>query len=109
MTSATPAATEAARIIYPQPGFQMAALSTPADIAIIGGGAGGGKTYALLMEASRHRFNPTFGAVVFRRTYAQITNEGGLWDTSKEMYPLVGAKPTPVCSPTSWNLFPSLK
>ncbi len=93
MTAATPAATEAANIIYPQEGFQMAALSTPADIAIIGGGAGGGKTYALLMEASRHRFNPTFGAVVFRRTYAQITNEGGLWDTSKEMYPLVGAKP----------------
>ncbi|GAA3940537.1 terminase large subunit domain-containing protein [Hymenobacter algoricola] len=84
--------TEAARIIYPQPGFQMAALSTPADIAIIGGGAGGGKTYALLMEASRHRFNKDFGAVIFRRTYAMVTNEGGLWDTSKELYPMVGAK-----------------
>jgi hypothetical protein len=81
-----------AKIITPQPGFQMAALSTPADIAIIGGGAGGGKTYALLMEATRHRFNPGFGAVIFRRTYAQITNEGGLWDTSKDLYPLVGAK-----------------
>lgn len=88
----TAASTEAARIITPQPGFQMAALSTPADIAIIGGGAGGGKTYALLMEATRHRFNPGFGAVIFRRTYAQITNEGGLWDTSKQLYPLVGAR-----------------
>ncbi|RSK29860.1 terminase large subunit domain-containing protein [Hymenobacter metallilatus] len=87
----TAVATEA-RIITPQPGFQMAALSTPADIAIIGGGAGGGKTYALLIEATRHRFNPGWGPVVFRRTYAQITNEGGLWDTSKEIYPLVGAK-----------------
>jgi len=83
---------EAAKVIYPQPGFQMAALSTPADIAIIGGGAGGGKTYALLMEASRHRFNKDFGAVIFRRTYAMVTNEGGLWDTSKELYPIVGAK-----------------
>lgn len=79
--------------IYPQPGFQLAALSTPADIAIIGGGAGGGKTYALLMEASRHQYNPDFGAVVFRRTYPMIMNEGGLWDTSKALYPLVGAVP----------------
>ncbi|MET4106029.1 terminase family protein [Hymenobacter sp. UYP22] len=87
----TAVATEA-RIITPQPGFQMAALSTPADIAIIGGGAGGGKTYALLIEASRHRFNKDFGAVIFRRTYAMVTNEGGLWDTSKDLYPMVGAK-----------------
>ncbi|NML67616.1 hypothetical protein HHL22_20640 [Hymenobacter sp. RP-2-7] len=79
--------------IYPQPGFQLAALSTPADIAIIGGGAGGGKTYALLMEASRHQYNPDFGAVVFRRSYPMIMNEGGLWDTSKALYPLVGATP----------------
>jgi hypothetical protein len=77
--------------IYPQPGFQLAVLSTPADIAIIGGGAGGGKTYALLIEASRHQYNAEFGAVVFRRTYPMIMNEGGLWDTSKQLYPLVGA------------------
>lgn len=77
--------------IYPQPGFQLAVLSTSADIAIIGGGAGGGKTYALLMEASRHQYNADFGAVIFRRTYPMIMNEGGLWDTSKQLYPLVGA------------------
>ncbi|RYY12693.1 MAG: terminase, partial [Cytophagaceae bacterium] len=40
--------------IIPQPGFQERALSTRADIAIIGGSAGGGKTFALLMEAARH-------------------------------------------------------
>ena len=84
-------ATDRAPGIYPQPGFQMDVLSTPADIAIIGGGAGGGKTYALLMEASRHQYNADFGAVVFRRTYPMIMNEGGLWDTSKQLYPLVGA------------------
>lgn len=86
-------ATDRAPGIYPQPGFQMDVLSTPADIAIIGGGAGGGKTYALLMEASRHQYNADFGAVVFRRTYPMIMNEGGLWDTSKQLYPLVGAVP----------------
>ena len=79
--------------IYPQPGFQLAALSTPADIAIIGGGAGGGKTFALLMEASRHQFNPDFGAVVFRRTYPMIMSEGGLWDTSRVLYVPIGATP----------------
>ena len=79
--------------IYPQPGFQESALSTPADIAIIGGGAGGGKTFALLMEASRHQFNPDFGAVVFRRTYPMIMNEGGLWDTSRVLYAPIGAQP----------------
>jgi hypothetical protein len=84
-------ATDRAPGIYPQQGFQMAVLTTPADIAIIGGGAGGGKTYALLMEASRHQYNADFGAVVFRRTYPMIMNEGGLWDTSKQLYPLVGA------------------
>jgi len=77
--------------IYPQPGFQEAALGTAADIAIIGGSAGGGKTYALLMEASRHRFNPAFGAVIFRRTYPMIMSEGGLWDTSKALYAPLGA------------------
>ncbi|TPG66080.1 terminase large subunit domain-containing protein [Hymenobacter nivis] len=79
--------------VYPQPGFQLAALSTSADIAIIGGGAGGGKTYTLLMEGSRHQYNPDFGAVIFRRTYPQIVSEGGLWDTAKALYPLVGAVP----------------
>lgn len=88
-----PRPTERLPGIYPQPGFQLSALRTAADIAIIGGGAGGGKTYALLMEASRHQYNPDFGAVVFRRTYPMIMNEGGLWDTSKALYPLVGATP----------------
>jgi len=79
--------------IYPQPGFQTAALSTSADIAIIGGGAGGGKTFALLMECTRHQFNSNFQAVVFRRTYPQIMNAGGLWDASKKLFPLIGATP----------------
>jgi hypothetical protein len=77
--------------IIPQPGFQERALSTRADIAIIGGSAGGGKTFALLMEAARHLDNGGFGAVFFRRTYAHITNEGGLWDASHKLYPALGA------------------
>jgi hypothetical protein len=46
-----------------------------------------GKSYALLIEPLRHIVNKQgFGAVIFRRTTPQITNEGGLWDTSVSLY-----------------------
>lgn len=80
------------RTIGPQPGRQTQFLSTPADIAIYGGSAGGGKTYALLLEPLRHIYNPGFGAVFFRRTYPQVTLEGGMWPESQGLYPLLGAR-----------------
>lgn len=82
------------RILRPQKGPQELFLSTSADIAIYGGAAGGGKTYALLLEMTRHIRNPKFGAVIFRRQSIQITQEGGLWDTSFDVYgSLKGALP----------------
>lgn len=85
--------------IRPQP-TQEQFLSSSADIAIFGGSAGGGKTYAVLMEALRHTNNKDFGAVFFRRESTQITNEGGLWDTAQEIYPLLNAEmishPSPI-------------
>jgi predicted phage terminase large subunit-like protein len=84
----TPHVTE----LRPQPGPQEMFLSTPADIAIYGGAAGGGKSYGLLLEGSRHTAVPDFGAVMFRRTSPMITNEGGLWDESNKIYPLLQAK-----------------
>lgn len=79
--------------LRPQPGPQSAFLGSRADIAIFGGSAGGGKTYALLMEQLRHIHNPDFGSVIFRRTSPQIMNEGGLWDEANRLYPLLGAVP----------------
>ncbi len=79
-------------ILEAQPGPQSAFLATDADLAIYGGAAGGGKTWAALFEPLRHIENPRFGAVVFRRTYPQITNEGALWDEATKLYPLLGAK-----------------
>ena len=97
-------ATVAHQEIRPQPGPQELFLSSPADIAIYGGAAGGGKTYALLMEPLRYSRNKKFGAVVFRREATQITNEGGLWDEAYNLYLPLGA--TPVQSPHYQMTFP---
>lgn len=90
--------------IRPQAGPQETALSSPADILIYGGAAGGGKTWALLLECVRHVGNKDFHAVIFRRTYSQITNAGGLWDETGMLYPLFGA--TSRESDLTWT-FPS--
>jgi len=78
--------------IKPQPGKQEQFLSTPADIAIYGGAAGGGKSYALLLECARNIGNPKFGALILRRNAIQIFAEGSLWDTSMGLYPLIGGR-----------------
>lgn len=90
--------------IRPQPGPQERFLATPADIAFYGGAAGGGKTWALLLEPLRHIHNPEFTSVTFRRVSPQIRNPGGLWDESAKLYPLVGGQPKP--SVLEWH-FPS--
>lgn len=80
-------------------------MSTPADIAIYGGSAGGGKSWAAVVEPLRHIGNQDFGAVIFRRTLTQVTAEGGLWDEASGIYPLLGA--TSRQSPRMEWLFPS--
>jgi len=90
--------------IRPQPGPQEQFLASSADIVFYGGAAFGGKTFALLLEAVRHTDNPQFGAVIFRRTTKQVTAEGGLWDTSEQIYPLLDARPN--YSRLAWD-FPS--
>lgn len=72
--------------IRPQPGPQEQFLATSADIAILGGAAGGGKSFGLLLEPTRHIHLPDFGAVTFRRQSTDITKEGALWDQSHAVY-----------------------
>lgn len=44
-----------------------------------------------MLDPLRYVGNPGFGAVIFRRTLAEITQERGLWELSQELYPHLGA------------------
>jgi len=79
--------------LKPHPGPQKQFIDSTAQIAVYGGQAGGGKTWALLAEAARYITVPRYGAVIFRRTSPQITNEGGLWDESMLLYPQLNGIP----------------
>ena len=77
--------------LKPQAGPQEMFLASNADIALYGGSAGGGKSFAILLESIRHSGNKDFTAVIFRRTSGQIMNAGGLWDEALKMYMPLGA------------------
>lgn len=74
--------------IGPQPGFQEKAVDCAADIAIIGGAAGGGKSWCLLYDPVKYVFDgsPGFNGIIFRRELTQIKTTGGLWDKAKELF-----------------------
>lgn len=91
--------------IQAQPGPQHSFHASPADVVIYGGAAGGGKTWSLLFEPLRHVRNSEFGAVIFRRTYPEVTNLGGPWDESMRLYPRWKGV-TPRVGELSWT-FPS--
>lgn len=78
--------------ITPQPGPQTVFASSDADIAIYGGAAGGGKSWALLFEAARGVHVPGYAAILFRKHLTNITGPGGLYDASRMLYPLRGGR-----------------
>ena len=65
-----------------------------------------GKTWSLLYEPLRHVDNPEYGAVIFRSTMTQITEQGGLWDASIKLYTLY-PNTRPIRSPKPFWKFPS--
>lgn len=73
-------------VLEPQAGPQTTFLSCPADIAVYGGAAGGGKTWSLLLDPLRAVDDPHFRGVFFRRVIPNITNQGGLLDESRNVY-----------------------
>lgn len=67
----------------PQP-RQQAFMSRPEDEALYGGAAGGGKSDALVIEATRQVDIPHYKGLILRKTYPQLTE---LIDKSQAYYP----------------------
>lgn len=78
--------------IRPQKGPQEQFLASPADIVFYGGAAGGGKSFGLLLDPIRDIRNTEFRGAFFRREGTQLTNPGGLWDESQNLYSHLGGK-----------------
>ena len=69
--------------IFFQPHGQDDMLSSVADISIVGGSRGGGKSYILLMQALYDITNPNFRAIIFRKDLDDLSD---IIDTSYELY-----------------------
>jgi predicted phage terminase large subunit-like protein len=69
-----------------QRGPQYECLKSEADIVFYGGSAGGGKTFALLLEHLKYAHIPGFRSVIFRRNSTQVRNPGGMWHESLGLY-----------------------
>jgi len=65
---------------------QSMMLSNDADIMVVGGAAGGGKSHILTMMLLRYMDCPKFRGIMFRRTFQQLKKAGNLWDKGKEIY-----------------------
>lgn len=90
--------------IRPNPGPQEAYLATSADMAFFGGAAGGGKTYATLLDGLRWYADPDFDGVLFRREAVDLRGPGKVWDEAVGLFSLFGG--SPCLSPLEWR-FPS--
>jgi predicted phage terminase large subunit-like protein len=89
-------------VVAPQPGPQINFLNSDADIAIFGGAAGSGKSWALLLEAMRYpATRPGFDSVMFRRNTTDLRRPGGLWPESARLFPFSNG--IPVSHQLTWK------
>ncbi len=63
-----------------QKGFQEQVFNCTADIAVVGGAMGAGKSYALILEMMKHIRDPHFRCGVFRKRRGNLLCAGGLWE-----------------------------
>lgn len=93
--------THAAEVLRPRPSpynphrpwpRQHAFLLLSVREALFGGAAGGGKSDVLLMDALQYVDVPGFAAILFRRTYTDLSIPGALMDRSKDWLTGKGAR-----------------
>ena len=70
-------------VLFTQKGGQTDMLASPADISIVGGGRGGGKSYVLLMNPLYDIHKANFRAIIFRKELDDLSD---LVNTSAEIY-----------------------
>lgn len=70
-------------VLFAQKGGQTDMLSSYADISIVGGARGGGKSYVLLMNALYDITNPHLRAIIFRKELDDLSD---IIDTSDDIF-----------------------
>src|SRR5574344_901047 len=75
-----------ANVIGPSSPKQQLMLTQQADLAIIGGAMGSGKSYISLLYPLKFADDPHFRGVIFRNTTGEITAKNGLWENACEIY-----------------------
>ena len=80
-------------LVYSMPGKQTDFIKSPADRIIYGGAVSGGKSRGLMLAPLKNLLtNPLYNAVIARRTFPELDQEGGLIQESQLVYKPLGAE-----------------
>lgn len=71
------------KTIHPK---QRTFLEYEGKLCLFGGAAGGGKSQALLMAACQYLDVPGYAAIIFRRTYVDLSQPGALMDSALRLF-----------------------
>jgi len=83
-----------------QPGPQRALAETSlpgekqATVVLYGGGRGGGKSFAAILDSAKYFDIGDYGCVIFRRTSPELRGTGSIWEDTTAVYPHIGGDPT---------------
>lgn len=71
------------------------AINCDADIMVLGGAAGGGKSYLLNLMCLRYIHDPNWNGILFRKNSTQLMGQGGLFYTGVEIFTQLPKKHRP--------------